>query len=102
MQHRTDPLGIDGELNCVLVARRGRHAFARGKLEQLVRIDRDRIGVDRRGRRDRGGDDVGLGRQTLHPGRDDVGAKLVEKKKADHQDDEAAEIEDDDAAGERG
>ena len=50
---------------------------------------------------DRRGDDVGLGGQALHPRGDDVGAKLVEQQEADHQHDEAAEIEDDDAAGER-
>jgi hypothetical protein len=37
----------------------------------------------------------------LDPRRDQIGAKLVEEQKADHEHDEAAEIEDDDAAGQR-
>ena len=79
----------------------GAGGFAGRELQQLVRVDGDRVGVDRGRGRDRRGDDVGLRRQALHPRRDDVGAELVEQQEADHQDDQAAEIEDDDAARQR-
>ena len=51
---------------------------------------------------DRGGDDAGLGLQALRSRGDDVGAELVEQQEADDQDQQAAEIERDDAARQRG
>ncbi len=71
------------------------------ELQQLLGIDGDRVGLDRRRGGDRCGDDAGLGCQALRSRRDDVGAKLVEQQEADDQDQQAAEIEEDDAAGQR-
>ena len=48
-----------------LVALRGGGGLAGGELQQLVRIDRDRVGVDAGGRRDRGRDDVRLSGEAL-------------------------------------
>ena len=76
--------------------------LARRELQELVGIDGDGVGVDRSRGGDRSRDDVGLGRQALHPRGDDVGAKLVEQQEADHQHHEAAKVENDNAAGERG
>ena len=45
MQERPDERGIDGELGRVLIAWRRPHAFARRKLQELVRIDGDGIGL---------------------------------------------------------
>ena len=101
MQKRPDKRRIDRELRCVLIAGRGRHAFAWRQLQQLVGIDGDRVGVSGRRSRNRGGDDVGLDGETLHPCFDQIGAKLVEKQEADHEHHEAAQIEDYDAPGER-
>ena len=101
VQHRPDPFRVDREFDRVVVAGRRRGALAWRKLEQLVGVDGDRVGVDRGRGRDGGRDDIGLGGQALHPRRDNVGAELVEEQKADRQDHEAAEIEDDDAAGQR-
>ena len=81
VQHRADALGIDRELDRVLVARRRRDAFARRELQQLFRIDGDRVGVDRRRGGDRRGDDLGLRRQALDARLDEVGAELVEQRK---------------------
>ncbi len=80
MKDRADTLGVDRELDRILVARRGRGVFARRELQQLLGIDGDGVGVDRGGSGDGGGDDVGLGRQALRPRLDDVGAKLVEQQ----------------------
>ena len=71
------------------------------ELQQLLGIDGDRVGLDRRRRGDRRGDDAGLGLQALRPRGDDVGAELVEQQEGDDQDQQPAEIEEDDAAGER-
>ncbi len=101
MQERPNKRGVDGELRCVLIAWRRRYAFARRQLQQLVGIDGDRIGVSRRRSRNCGGDDVGLNGEALHPRLDQIGAKLVEQQKPDHEHDKAAQIEDDDAPGER-
>ena len=43
----------------------------------------------------------GLNGEALHPRLDQIGAKLVEEQKPDHEHDKAAQIEDDDAPGER-
>ena len=100
MQERPDERGIDGELRRVLIAWRRPYTLARRQLQELIRIDGDRIGVPSRRSRNRGGDDVGLDGETLHPRLDQVGAKLIKEQEADHEHHEAAEIEDDDAAGE--
>ena len=76
---------IDGELGCILIALRRRHAFAGRQLQELVRIDGDRIGVPGRRSRDRRGDNVGLDGEALNPRLDQIGAKLVEQQEADHQ-----------------
>ena len=79
--------------NCVASSSLGvrRYAFARRQLQQLVGIDGDRIGVSRRRSRNRGGDDVGLNSEALHPRLDQIGAKLVEEQKPDHEHDKAAQ-----------
>ena len=57
--------------------------------------------ADGRGSGDRGGDDLALHLQALHPRVDEAFAELVEIEEAEQQRDEAAEVEHDDAAGER-
>ena len=48
------------------------------------------------------GDDLALRLQALHAGVDQTFAELVEVEEAEQQRDEPAEIEHDDAAGQRG
>ena len=69
VEHRSDAFGIDGELDGLLVAFGGAAVWPGRELQQLVRIDGDRVGVDRRRGGDRRRDDVGLGRQALHRAR---------------------------------
>jgi hypothetical protein len=69
------------------------------QLEQPVGVDRDRIGLDGGRGGDGAGDDLALGQQALHARIDQAGAELVEVEDADHENDEAGEIEDDDAPG---
>ena len=79
-----------------LLAERG--ALAGLHLQQLVGIDGDRVGLDRRRGGDGAGDDLALGQQALDAGLDQALAELVEVEEADEQGDEAGEVEDDDAA----
>jgi hypothetical protein len=72
------------------------------QVEQPVGIDGDGVGFDRRGSRDRAGNDLGLHQQALRPRVDQAGAELREIKNARHQRDQAGEIERDDAAGQAG
>ncbi len=51
MEHRADAFGVDRELDRILVARRRRGVLARRELQQLLRIDGDGVGFDRRRRR---------------------------------------------------
>ena len=101
-KQRPNPFGIDGEFE------RGSRFFSdvvalpRRELQQPLRIDRDRIRIDRGGRGDRRRDDLALRRQTLHAGIDQSGAELIEIEKADKQGDEAAEVQKDDAPRQRG
>ena len=74
--------------------------FAGLQIEQPVGIDGDGVGLDRGGRRDRAGDDLGLHQQALRPRVDQAGAELREVENARHQRDQAGEIERNDAAGE--
>ena len=62
----------------------------------------DRVGLDGGRGGDRRGDDFALRVQALHARVDHVGAKLVEVEKADDQNEQAAEIEHDDAPRQRG
>ncbi len=66
-------------------------------LDQLVGIDGDLAGVDAGGRRDRGGHDVRLGHEGFHPGVDEALARLVEVENPPRQDDQARQIDEDDA-----
>ena len=79
----------------------GRAGLSRCELQQLLRIDLDGVGVDARRRRDRCGDDLALGFEALDAGIDEALAKLIDVEESDRQRDEAAEIQEDDAAGER-
>ena len=88
-----DLLGIDRELDRIVVVLGAGGGVAGVELQQLFRIELDRVGVDVGRSGDRRGDDVGLGRQALRSRLDDVGAEMVEPEEADHQDEQAAEIE---------
>jgi hypothetical protein len=55
-----------------------------------------------RGGRDRARDDLALHQQALHARVDQAGAVLRQVKDADHQREQARDVEQDDAAGEAG
>jgi hypothetical protein len=77
-------------------------AFAGLQFQESLGIDRDGVGFHRGGCRDRAGDDLALHQQALHACVDQAGAELREIEYADHERDQAGEIEEDDAAGETG
>ena len=58
----------------------------------------DEVGVDRGGGSDRRRDDLGLRLQALHARVDQTFAELIEIEKAEEEGDEAAKVQDDDAA----
>ena len=100
-QDRRDPLRIDRKIDAVERVFVRAVAFARLQIEQFVGIERDRgIGLDRRRRRDRAGDDLALHQQALDARVDQPGAELRQKDDADRERDQAGDVEDDDAAGE--
>ena len=101
-QDRGDHFRVDREVEAVELVAGRIHAFAGLQLEQLFRVDGDRIGVDRRGRGDRGGDDLALRHQTLDPRLDQPLAELVEVEDARDQHAQSGQIEDEDAAREAG
>ena len=68
------------------------------QLQQFLRIDGDRVGIDRSRSRNRAGDDFALRQQAFDAGIDQPLAKLVEIDDAADKDDERDEIEEQDAA----
>ena len=88
-------LGIDREIQ-ILVARNRRDALASLQLKQFLRIDGDRIGVDRCRGGDRPGDDFTLGKQAFHAGIDQPLAELVKIHDAADQHDDGREVEEHD------
>jgi hypothetical protein len=97
-QQGRDALGVDGEFE----RREGFVVEPLGlaglHLQQLVRIDGDRVGLHRRGTGDRAGDDLALGEQALHPRLDEALTELVEVEEAHQQGHQAGEVEHDDPA----
>ena len=97
-QQGRDPLGVDREFE----RREGfvgePFRFAGLHLQQLVRIDGDGVGLDRRRACDGARDDLALGEKALYAGFDEALAELVEVEEADEERDEAGEVEHDDAA----
>ena len=96
-QQRRDAFRIDREFE-----RRERLvdravALAGLQFEQLVGIDRDRVGLDRRRGRDRARDDLALHQQALHARVDQAGAELRQIEDADDQREQAGDVEQDDA-----
>jgi hypothetical protein len=81
----------------ILVTRERRDAFAGLQLEQLFRIDGDRVGIHRCRSRDGAGDDFALRQQAFHAGVDEAFAELVEIHDPADEDDERDEVEEDDA-----
>ena len=67
-------------------------------MQQLFRIERQRIGFHRGGGRDRCRDDLALRLQALHTCLDQAGTELVEIEKADKQRDQTANVENKDAS----
>ena len=111
-QHRPDPLGIDREFErgVGVVARRIRNGIALPgpvggmsgrRLEQLLGIEPDRIGVDARRGRDGGGDDLALRLQALHAGVDQPLAELVDVEEGEGERHEPADVEEHDAPCQR-
>ena len=96
-QHRRDAFRVDREIG-ILVG--DAVALAGLEVEQAVGVDGDGIAFDRRRRRDRLRNDLGIDQQALRARLDQAGAELREVEDARDQRDEAGEIERDDAAGE--
>ena len=80
----------------------GAEALAGLQFEQLLRIDGDRIGLDRRRGGDRAGDDLALRHQAFDAGIDQPVAELVEIEDAGDQDAERREVEEQDAPRQAG
>ena len=96
-QQRRDPLRIDREFEAKACLREPRRV-SRLHLEQLVGIDGDGVGFDRRRTGDRAGDDLALRHQATDPRLDQALAELVEVEKADQQGHEPRKVEHHDAA----
>jgi len=75
-QQRRDALGIDREIETGERLVRRSIALAGLQFEQLVGIDRDRVGLHRGGCRDCAGDNLALHQQALHARLDQAGAEL--------------------------
>ena len=101
-QHRRHPLRVDREFDAGLRLVGRPVAFARLQFEQPFGIDGDGVAFHRRRSGDGAGDDLALHQQALHARVDQPGAELRQIEHADHQRDQAGEIEEDDAAGEAG
>ncbi len=101
-EDRPDPLRVHRKVERVEVIAARRDTLASLELEQPFRIDRNGAGVDGGGGGNRTCDDLTLGQQTLHPGIDQAGAKLVEIEDADNERDQADEIDRDDPPGQGG
>ncbi len=69
-QQRRHGLGVDREIERRDDVLAKPHRFAGLHLQQLVLVDADRVGVDRRGGGDGPGDDLALHQQALDPGLD--------------------------------
>jgi len=67
------------------------------QFEQLVGIDRDCVGLDRGRGRDRARDDLALHQQALHARIDQAGAELRQVQNADHEREQARDVEQHDA-----
>ena len=102
LQHRRDALRIDREIEIVELVGARPEAFAGLQLEQLFRIDADRIGLDRRRRRDRAGDDLALRHQAFDAGVDQPVAERVEIEDAGDQHGQPGEVEEEDAPRQAG
>ena len=94
--------GLIGKLDAGLAFVRRPVTFAGLQLEQPLRIDGDGVALHGRRGGDGAGDDLALHLQALRARVDQPGAELREVENADHQRDQAGEIEKDDAAGEAG
>jgi hypothetical protein len=70
----------------------GPEALAGLQLQQLFGVDGDRVGLDRRRRGDRAGDDLALRQQAFDAGVDQPFAELVEIENAGDEDDEPARL----------
>jgi hypothetical protein len=101
-QHRRHTLRVDGEFDAGLALVGGPVTFAGLQLQQPLGIDGDGVALDRRRGGDGAGNDLALHQQALHARVDQAGAELREIEHANHQRDEAGQIEKDDAAGEAG
>ncbi|MGY3371250.1 hypothetical protein ACVWZL_008375 [Bradyrhizobium sp. GM2.4] len=97
-QHRCHALRIDRKIQRGILVRAA-IGLARLEVEQPVGVDGDGVGLHRRGRRDRAGDDLRLHQQALRARVDQAGAELRQIEDARHQRDQAGEVERDDAAG---
>ncbi len=89
--------GLIGKSRLSSWSRAGRQALAGLQLEQLLGIDADRIGLDRRRGGDRAGDDLALRHQAFDARLDQPVAELVEIEDADDQHAERGEVEEQDA-----
>ncbi len=98
-QNRRDALRIEREFERRRIVGR---QFAGLQLQQLLRVDGDRAGLDGHGAGERGGDDLALHLQALHARVDDADPRLVQPEEADEEGHEARHVEQDDAADERG
>ncbi len=92
-----DLLGIDRKLQVLVVWHRG-DALAGLQFEQLLRIDSDRIRIDRCGGRNRAGDDLALRQQAFGAGVDQAFAKLVEIEDAADEHHQRDQVEKQDAS----
>ena len=77
-------------------------AFARLQFQQALRIDRNEIGFDGGGCRNRAGNDFALRQQTLYARVDQSRAELREVEHTSDQCDQSGKIEENDAPGETG
>ena len=89
--------GLIGKSRLSSWSRAGRQALAGLQFEQLLGIDADRIGLDRRRGGDRAGDDLALRHQAFDARVDQPVAELVEVEDADDQHAERGKVEKQDA-----
>jgi hypothetical protein len=99
-QQRRYALWVDGKLDAGQRFIGRAVALAGLQFEKALRIDRDGVGLYRRRRGDRAGNDFALREQTLHARINQAGAELREIEHAGDECDQAGKVEEDDAASE--
>ena len=93
-------LGIDREIEIASIAF-GANGFTRAHFQQHVGVDRDRVGFDRSGSRDRRRNDLPLSTERGDARLDQALAVLVEVQDAREKDQQRGKIQDDDASRQR-